>query len=380
MTDRFRTIAPDAAAVTKWGTDLDQWCGQLGNAVRSEIVDHDQPASRSVYLYYHGTKLSVKIWVTFAETDIAGLHWARWTEGNEERKLTKKKEEEKREKASVVRSMDVAEFIVWGCILIPMIVMSLFLLSGKGAFLIAGYNTMSKTEQAKYDKKALCRCTGGFLLTMTFVLLLVPIGIHMNMIWLSLCVIPMISFGGVGFLIYANTGNRFHKKGDVETFVAEENEEEKALNAKKEAKQEKMQLWFLGFVAVVIPVAIMIAIPGLFLLGEREPTVEIIDSGIKIGGMYGLKIDFAEIADISLMENSIGAIGLTLRTNGYGTPSTQKGHFESNKYGSVLLFTKTKASPTIHIERKGKEDVFLNFSDNEATKTLYSNMKTALAR
>ena len=34
---------------------------------------------------------------------------------------------------------------------------------GKGAFLIAGYNTMSKEKKARYDKNALCRFMGKFM-------------------------------------------------------------------------------------------------------------------------------------------------------------------------------------------------------------------------
>lgn len=58
---------------------------------------------------------------------------------------------------------------------IPIIVMAVFavvayvlagfLLHGKGAFLIAGYNTMSKKEQAHYDKQKLCHSTGFTVLT-----------------------------------------------------------------------------------------------------------------------------------------------------------------------------------------------------------------------
>ena len=34
---------------------------------------------------------------------------------------------------------------------------------GKGAFLIAGYNTMSKEKKARYDKNALCRFMGKLM-------------------------------------------------------------------------------------------------------------------------------------------------------------------------------------------------------------------------
>ena len=175
---------------------------------------------------------------------------------------------------------------------------------------------------------------------------------------------------------YTNIGNRFHKKGDVEEFVAEESEEEKALNAKKAAKQEKILLWLMGIMAFGT-LTVMVVVPILLFFGEKEPTVKIVDNSIQISGLYGVKIDFTEIIDISLMENKISSIGLTMRMHGYGSRNTQKGYFQSNRHGSVLLFTRTNSLPTIHIQRKGKADVFLNFRNNAATRTLYDELKTA---
>ena len=132
----------------------------------------------------------------------------------------------------------------------------------------------------------------------------------------------------------------------------------------------------MGFTAFSA-LAIMVIVLALLFLGEKEPTVKIIDNSIQISGLYGVNIDFTEIADISLMESRIRDIGLTMRTHGHGSGRTQKGYFQSNRHGSVLLFTRTNSLPTIHIKRKGKADVFLNFSDNEATRTLYNELKTA---
>lgn len=40
------------------------------------------------------------------------------------------------------------------------LVLGVFLFLGKGAWLIAGYNTMPVTEKQRYDKKKLCRAVG----------------------------------------------------------------------------------------------------------------------------------------------------------------------------------------------------------------------------
>ena len=82
---------------------------------------------------------------------------------------------------------------------------------GKGAFLIAGYNTASQKEKAKYDEKALCRCLGKlmFALAGTWI----PIALsalldRMWLLWLGLGLFLAVCFGGV---IYMNTGNRFRR-------------------------------------------------------------------------------------------------------------------------------------------------------------------------
>lgn len=39
-----------------------------------------------------------------------------------------------------------------------------YLMSGRGSFLIAGFNTMSAEQKARYDEKKLCRLTGVLML------------------------------------------------------------------------------------------------------------------------------------------------------------------------------------------------------------------------
>lgn len=82
---------------------------------------------------------------------------------------------------------------------------------GKGAFLIAGYNTSSKEEKAKYDEKALCKFMGKSMFVVAFSNFLLGLS--------DLIKQPIISVIGVIFLlatvifilIYVNTKNRFMK-------------------------------------------------------------------------------------------------------------------------------------------------------------------------
>ena len=365
MTDEFKAVVvPNAAVITALAAEANRRFGQLGDVVQSEIVEHSDQGLRSVFLYYQGSKRPAKVWVTFSGTDITGLHWNIWTEGYTDRKGT-------------FANISVMESLIWGFVLIPMIVMSLFLLNGKGAFLIASYNTMSKEEQAQYDEKALCRSTGRFLLWITCCTIFFAFSIHNEAMWLPLCAMGIMVASVFVFVIYANTGNRFRKEGEEK-----EKQEESFLDRTLYSRGGIFQrgIGWVGAIVVFGGLILAAFTPVLLFWGEEEPTVNITDNNIRISGMYGVKIDFTEITDISLMENTISSIGITWKTIGHATSSTHKGYFQSNIYGSVLLFSRTKSSPTIHIEREGKADVFLNLSDEEATRTLYNDLKTAFAR
>ena len=90
-------------------------------------------------------------------------------------------------------------------------IMSLIMLTGRGSFLIAGYNTMSKSEKERYDAVAYSKFIGKILMPIAILTALVGIEILVELWWFW--VIWGISFAGlfVFALIYANTGNRFKK-------------------------------------------------------------------------------------------------------------------------------------------------------------------------
>ena len=63
------------------------------------------------------------------------------------------------------------DWIVWiGFVILA--VLSIVLISGHGSWFIAGYNTASKEEKAKYDEKKLCRTTGIGLAVISILILI----------------------------------------------------------------------------------------------------------------------------------------------------------------------------------------------------------------
>ena len=260
--------------------------------------------------------------------------------------------------------MGFSLFMPFGIVIVLLVVAAIFLLQGKGAFMIAGYNTMSPAKKARYDEKALCRCTGWLLLAVAVCFALIPVGVQFNLAWLSYLSIALALAVVIGFLIYANTGKRF-LKNESDISVQEAKPTSKAV--------------IIGTVSIVI--ASLLGVCALTFFGAKDPAVHVhmFDSKIEIKGMYGLEIAVDEIAEISLIEESMEDIGVAARTNGFGGfGQTLKGHFRLNSRNEVLLFVQAKTVPTIKITRgSGVPDIYLSLRDGEATRALYGEIGDA---
>ena len=107
----------------------------------------------------------------------------------------------------------IISVIITGVIILAMIILSCFLLAGRGAWNIAGYNTMPEEKKMKYDKAALCKFIGKITLCISISMIAVIVGLLIPE-WLTVCVIGffVITVGlSVFAVIYANTKNRFIK-------------------------------------------------------------------------------------------------------------------------------------------------------------------------
>lgn len=106
-------------------------------------------------------------------------------------------------------------------ILIPFLIFAAVLSKGKGAFLIAGYNTKSDREKAQYDETALCKFMSKIMYGISLSILMWALSELLdNQV---LFVIGMIFFIGVILfaIIYSNTGDRFKRTHDDEPNAGE---------------------------------------------------------------------------------------------------------------------------------------------------------------
>lgn len=92
---------------------------------------------------------------------------------------------------------------------LALVVMSIFLILGKGAHLISGYNTMPTWEKKRFDEKALCKFVGKILLPIGILMPLISIGAILKIGWIvsayGVLVVVLVIFA----VIYCNTGGRF---------------------------------------------------------------------------------------------------------------------------------------------------------------------------
>jgi hypothetical protein len=89
-------------------------------------------------------------------------------------------------------------------------------ITGRGAKLIAGYNTMAKDEQKKYDIVALCKFIGKYIVVIGLSTMLLAFGMTFSINYSSFPVLIitivyciLVAGGGAFVAIYCNTGNRF---------------------------------------------------------------------------------------------------------------------------------------------------------------------------
>lgn len=101
--------------------------------------------------------------------------------------------------------------IVTSIILVFFLFLSIIFLNGKGAMLLAGYNTLDEAERAKFDEKALCKAVGKLLLSICGAMLFFIYGEIIERQWPHIVGTILIIVFVLGGIFYVNVGNRFKK-------------------------------------------------------------------------------------------------------------------------------------------------------------------------
>jgi len=97
-----------------------------------------------------------------------------------------------------------------------LVICGIMFLRGRWENLLAGWNTMSESERAKWNKPAMFHFAGWMLIIMAIPLFLLPLVIHYELtalIWVMIGLMTAIPLAGV---IYMNVSKRFHNQKEPE--------------------------------------------------------------------------------------------------------------------------------------------------------------------
>ncbi len=236
------------------------------------------------------------------------------------------------------------------------ILLGIVLSMGKGAFLISGFNMLTKEEQEKYDKVALCKFVGKMMFALSFSMVFWVLSQALNIKFLLYIGVALFFAFIIFMLIYVNTNNRF-----------------KIDSSSAKGKQHKVSIkpLILGLI-ILLGVAIFLFI----LIDGTKKETEIIIQGNQIvfKGQYGVTVVLEEISDIQL-KNDIPAIGI--KVNGAGLGEIMKGEYKVEGLGTCRLFVHSEKGPYIYIMVDGKYTI-INFKDSAKTMAIYEELKKAV--
>jgi hypothetical protein len=234
-----------------------------------------------------------------------------------------------------------------------MFVLSIILLSGRGSWLIAGYNTMSKEQQNKYDSKKLTRATGIMLIITSIALLTLAFALINAIAFLIIVFVSVIIL-----IIYTN---KYCLKPD--------SNKEKNDSIIDREKSSWLDIKTMIAIGSVIILALIVGISMYF--SSKPPIYSVNNGTLVISTQFGKNVNLSDIQSIQL-KNDLPVI--KSRINGLGLGSIQKGKFLSD-IGNVTLYIDSSKPPFIYIKTTS-ELIIINDQSNSKTEALFTKLNS----
>ncbi|QNF35098.1 DUF3784 domain-containing protein [Adhaeribacter swui] len=125
-------------------------------------------------------------------------------------------------------------------------------------------------------------------------------------------------------------------------------------------------------VGLVIGVAALAFVIGIFGLAFKENQLLINPQSIELTGVYGELIPISDIESIALVAQ---LPAITIRKNGFAASSVRKGYFGTRAGKKVKLLMHTKNPPFIQITKKNGEQIFFAAKDKPSDE-IFRELKT----
>ena len=239
---------------------------------------------------------------------------------------------------------------ILGLLICGLLFMAIQLWQGKWAFLISGYNTMSKEEKSQYDERVLCRHTSKILIGCCFGLGLVVLGLRVENIWLLPMGMSLILISTIVGSLFADIGKRLNKP-DIPV---------KHLQQPQRGRYSVLDLGIIGTLIIGFTTLII-------SIAYRQPRITMAEDLLRIHALYGETIKLSDIGSVSLLGVSMKEIGIETRTNGSFKRSMNT--FVETSAKTSYLST-TKRVPPLSSSKESKQNLFTSaFTDIPTPKT-----------
>lgn len=242
------------------------------------------------------------------------------------------------------RQEHVDMFITILTICIVFLGIALILNQKSAKYFLAGYNSMSEEERAKFD-------IIGFL--KSFKLMLVSVAVSLLFIYLllhhfslehySLILIVIIPLILIPYILYIS--KKYNNSPVIDN-----------------GRSKIIFYWVVGLITVGLPILVAILV---FYSGLRETNFEIKSTSLVIDGSYSKEIEFKQIKTVEIVDKLPGIIK---RTRGIELGQNLRGKFLTVD-GEVYLNVKLKSGSFLKITTN-KETIYLSNSSSNV-KSLY---------
>lgn len=213
--------------------------------------------------------------------------------------------------------------------------------------LISGYNTMPKEKKKHVDIKGLSTyMRNGFIAIGLTIIIGYFLFKWLGFSMIANAMILIVILAGVTIMLI-NAGRFDHNK----------------------EKKTKPAYFITGLVAAFVI--------GLMVYGFIPSKFVMTNDSIQFTGMYGPDIKISEISSVYLTD-SIPHI--KIRTNGFSFGEIRKGSFILDEYGKSHLLIHSDKPPYLIIIKNNGEKTIINFKDKYKTETIFSRIKTLLAK
>lgn len=254
-------------------------------------------------------------------------------------------------------AIDIGIQALFLCIMVPIIALSAYMwATGKGAMLIAGYNTSPRSVRDMYDSRALTKYTGKVVTISMVIMLLAMESIiifrKMIVFWALLIASIVILMAGI---LYMNKSKRFLKEG-VTSAEPLMTPEDRKLNRN------------VTIVGLVVTAIIIIAV--IAFMGSGSVSVTLGDDDLQVKApLANVDIPYQDIESVEYREN----FDTGRRIGGFGGTEICSGNFQNDEFGKYKLASHTSVPDHIIVHYSGGVLAF-NLDTAENTQQTYEEL------